>query len=310
MIGDMGIQVYDEAPDAETLLMSEAPRRRCPTEDVEEEAEAARVDARFRVRPHHRPGAHVHARDGLGRAAHARRRDRDRQAHRGRPEAHDPGDLRVPDDGRARSSSSPTRSRRTRSSRRGRRRPDRLRNAEEIDRRSKMADERRRRARGRRGRGRGRRRASPAREPASSCKVAALERFDAIRQLYEQDADGAAEGGLARQARTSRLQEKISDELMKIRFSAQAGRAAVRQRAQQVDDIRQLRAQDHGPRREQGAACRARTSSRSSPATRRSLRWIDREIDGASQPYSEQLAQVSSRRSSSSSRSCSTCRRA
>ncbi|HET9749148.1 MAG TPA: RNA polymerase sigma factor region1.1 domain-containing protein, partial [Casimicrobiaceae bacterium] len=37
MIGDMGIQVYDEAPDAETLLMSEA----TPTaaaEDVEEEA--------------------------------------------------------------------------------------------------------------------------------------------------------------------------------------------------------------------------------------------------------------------------------
>ena len=30
MIGDMGIQVYDEAPDAETLLMSETPRRPCP----------------------------------------------------------------------------------------------------------------------------------------------------------------------------------------------------------------------------------------------------------------------------------------
>src|SRR3954454_8703652 len=40
MINDMGIQVYDEAPDAETLLMSEA----APTaaaEDVDEEAEAA-----------------------------------------------------------------------------------------------------------------------------------------------------------------------------------------------------------------------------------------------------------------------------
>ncbi|MCK7500894.1 MAG: hypothetical protein MZW92_70010 [Comamonadaceae bacterium] len=43
------------------------------------------VHRRHRVRPHHRPGAHVHARDGLGRAAHARGRDRDRQAHRGRP---------------------------------------------------------------------------------------------------------------------------------------------------------------------------------------------------------------------------------
>ncbi|HVO89043.1 MAG TPA: RNA polymerase sigma factor RpoD [Casimicrobiaceae bacterium] len=40
MIGDMGIQVYDEAPDAETLLMAEtAPT--VPAEDVEEEAEAA-----------------------------------------------------------------------------------------------------------------------------------------------------------------------------------------------------------------------------------------------------------------------------
>jgi RNA polymerase primary sigma factor len=40
MIGDMGIQVYDEAPDAETLLMSEATPT-APSEDVEEEAEAA-----------------------------------------------------------------------------------------------------------------------------------------------------------------------------------------------------------------------------------------------------------------------------
>ena len=40
MIGDMGIQVYDEAPDAETLLMSDAAPT-APAEDVEEEAEAA-----------------------------------------------------------------------------------------------------------------------------------------------------------------------------------------------------------------------------------------------------------------------------
>jgi RNA polymerase primary sigma factor len=40
MIGDMGIQVYDEAPDAEALLMSETPAT-VPAEDVEEEAEAA-----------------------------------------------------------------------------------------------------------------------------------------------------------------------------------------------------------------------------------------------------------------------------
>ncbi len=40
MIGDMGIQVYDEAPDAETLLMSDAAPA-APTDDVEEAAEAA-----------------------------------------------------------------------------------------------------------------------------------------------------------------------------------------------------------------------------------------------------------------------------
>ncbi|MEP6656358.1 MAG: RNA polymerase sigma factor RpoD, partial [Betaproteobacteria bacterium] len=40
MIGDMGIQVYDEAPDAETLLLSESAPT-APTEDVEEAAEAA-----------------------------------------------------------------------------------------------------------------------------------------------------------------------------------------------------------------------------------------------------------------------------
>ena len=40
MINDMGIQVYDEAPDAETLLMSEAAPT-APADDVEEAAEAA-----------------------------------------------------------------------------------------------------------------------------------------------------------------------------------------------------------------------------------------------------------------------------
>ena len=45
----MGIQVYDEAPDAETLLMSEAAPAVVADEDVEEEAEAAlsTVDSEF-----------------------------------------------------------------------------------------------------------------------------------------------------------------------------------------------------------------------------------------------------------------------
>ena len=40
-------------------------------------------------RPHRRSGAHVSARNGLGRAAVARRRNRHRQAHRGRPRGDD-----------------------------------------------------------------------------------------------------------------------------------------------------------------------------------------------------------------------------
>ncbi|MCC7485954.1 MAG: RNA polymerase sigma factor RpoD [Burkholderiales bacterium] len=48
MINDMGIQVYDEAPDAETLLMAEVPAA-VPDEEAAEEAEAAlsTVDSEF-----------------------------------------------------------------------------------------------------------------------------------------------------------------------------------------------------------------------------------------------------------------------
>ena len=48
MVNDMGIQVYDEAPDAETLLMAEVPAA-VPNEEAAEEAEAAlsTVDSEF-----------------------------------------------------------------------------------------------------------------------------------------------------------------------------------------------------------------------------------------------------------------------
>ena len=82
-INDMGIPVYEKAPDTESLLATEpgiAGRRRSHRRG---RRRAGR--ARCRTWPHHRPGAHVHARDGHGRAADARRRDPHRQAHRGRP---------------------------------------------------------------------------------------------------------------------------------------------------------------------------------------------------------------------------------
>ena len=49
MINDMGIQVFDEAPDAETLLMNESTPAVVPDEDVVEEAEQAlsTVDSEF-----------------------------------------------------------------------------------------------------------------------------------------------------------------------------------------------------------------------------------------------------------------------
>ena len=82
MINDMGIPVYEKAPDAEALLLREPV---VADDEAAEEAAAALAHGRRGVRPHHRPGPHVHARDGHGRAAHARGRDLDRQAHRGGP---------------------------------------------------------------------------------------------------------------------------------------------------------------------------------------------------------------------------------
>jgi RNA polymerase primary sigma factor len=86
MINDMGIEVHEVAPDAETCCMPEGPGP--ATTDRHRRSRRRALRARFRSRPHHRPGAHVHARDGHGGTADARRRNRHRQAHRGRP---DPG---------------------------------------------------------------------------------------------------------------------------------------------------------------------------------------------------------------------------
>jgi hypothetical protein len=51
-----------------------------------------------KARPHRRPGAHVPARDGVGRTAEPRGRDRHRQADRGRAQHDDRGPLRKPAD--------------------------------------------------------------------------------------------------------------------------------------------------------------------------------------------------------------------
>jgi RNA polymerase primary sigma factor len=96
MINDMGITVCDIAPDAETLIMTDtAPV--AADEDAAEEAEAAlsTVDSEFGrttdpVRMYMREMGTVELLT----------REKDRQTHRGGPEAHDPGDFRVPGDDR------------------------------------------------------------------------------------------------------------------------------------------------------------------------------------------------------------------
>ena len=99
MLNEMGINVV-ETEEAEEAEAEEAPRKRrsraanssrCPAE--------GRRDPHVRARrPHRRSGAHVSARNGLGRAAVARGRNRDRQAHRGRPRGDDRRALRKPSD--------------------------------------------------------------------------------------------------------------------------------------------------------------------------------------------------------------------
>jgi RNA polymerase primary sigma factor len=96
MLNDMGIAVYEQAPDAATLLIAGGSHRHRHRRRSRRSRRGRAVHRGQRIRPHHRPGAHVHARDGHGRAAHARRRDRDRQAHRRRPAGHDAGHQRSP----------------------------------------------------------------------------------------------------------------------------------------------------------------------------------------------------------------------
>ena len=85
---DMGIRSMTGAR-CRDLLLSDAARpqgRRCRSRGT---GRTGAIHRRLGIRPYHRPGAHVHARNGLSRAADARRRNRNRQAHRRRPQAHD-----------------------------------------------------------------------------------------------------------------------------------------------------------------------------------------------------------------------------
>ena len=106
MLSEMGINVV-ETEDADS---DEEGEKATDEHDDDDDDDTGRevVEAKSQVachrreeravRAHRRSGAHVSARDGLGRAAVARRRNRHRQAHRGRPRGHDLRPVRKPAD--------------------------------------------------------------------------------------------------------------------------------------------------------------------------------------------------------------------
>ena len=110
MLNDLGVAVYEQTPDAEMLLLNNTDADGGDRRGSRRRSRSRPVHRGQRVRPHHRPGAHVHARDGHRGTAHARRRNRDRQAHRRRPDGHDGGDLRLARPPSPRSCAWPTRS--------------------------------------------------------------------------------------------------------------------------------------------------------------------------------------------------------
>ena len=59
MINDMGIQVYEKAPDLDDQVIPDTTVS--ADEDAAEEAAAALANVEKRFRPHHRPCSHVHA---------------------------------------------------------------------------------------------------------------------------------------------------------------------------------------------------------------------------------------------------------
>ena len=93
-ISEMGVNIV------ESQRFGRRGRRDEPEDEVDpldDGAPPGRRDQEGSGRPHRRPGAHVPARDGRGGAALPRRRDRHRQAHRGRPRHDDLGPVRKPD---------------------------------------------------------------------------------------------------------------------------------------------------------------------------------------------------------------------
>src|SRR6267378_4032877 len=222
----------------------------------------------FRVRPHHRPGAHVHARDGLGRAAHARGRDRDRQAHRGRLAPHDPGDQRVPEvvdgliDPHAKDDFDPKKAESP---------EDEEAQIEEEEGESEEDE--------------------GAAQSASLLKLRgeALEKFARIRRLYDRMAKALENKG-SKDKDYLRARDHISNELMGIRFTARTVERLSDSVRSLVDEIRRHERQIHDICVEKAQMPRQHFI-KIFAGTEGSRRWLANDISAA-QPWSEALRRL------------------
>src|SRR5258705_6292331 len=277
MIGDMGIQVYDEAPDAETLLMSETPAT-VPAEDVEEEAEAAAstLDSEFGrttdpVRMYMREMGSVELLTREGEIEIAKRIEEGLKhmilAISACPmtvaQILDLADkiakdeLKIDDvvDGLLDFNEELTAIEE---------------DAEEIDEDEDETDP-----------------GVVESENLERLKVAALERFGTIRRLFTRMLAVLQKEG-HKAPKYLDLQKKISAELMQIRFSARMVEKLCDSVRSEVDNIRQIERKIQDLVVNKGGMPRLEFI-KNFPSHETSLRWIDREV-AAHHSYSEQLA--------------------
>jgi RNA polymerase primary sigma factor len=277
MIGDMGIQVYDEAPDAETLLMSETTPT-VPAEDVEEEAEAAAstLDSEFGrttdpVRMYMREMGSVELLTREGEIEIAKRIEEGLkhmilaisacpmtvQEILNLADKIAKDELKIDDvvDGLLDFNEELTAI------------ED---DAEEIDDEEDETDP-----------------GQIESENLERLKVAALERFGTIRRLFTRMLVVLQKEG-HKAPKYLDLQKKISAELMQIRFSARMVEKLCDSVRTEVDNIRQIERKIQDLVVNKGGMPRPEFI-KSFPSHETSLRWIDREI-AAEHSFSEQLA--------------------
>jgi RNA polymerase primary sigma factor len=277
MIGDMGIQVYDEAPDAETLLMSESTPS-VPAEDVEEEAEAAAstLDSEFGrttdpVRMYMREMGSVELLTREGEIEIAKRIEEGLKhmilAISACPmtvtqildlaDKISKDELKIDDvvDGLLDFNEQLSQIEDA---------------SEEIEDDEDEADP-----------------GVVESENLERLKVAALDRFGTIRRLFARMLAVLTKDG-HKAPKYLDLQKKISAELMQIRFSARMVEKLCDQVRTEVDNIRQHERKIQDLVVNKGGMPRP-DFIKAFPANETSLRWIDREVS-AHHPYSEHLA--------------------